>query len=191
MIDELIKYFEKYVELDNKETNFLQENLEIRKVKKNDLLLVEGDISREFYFVLEGCIRLFYNKDIVEKTAFFYVEKQFVSSYESFVRQIPAKHNFQAIEDSTLVVIEHDIAFKIVELFPKFEFLARIMMEEELIIYQDIIHSFITLTAEERYLKMLRSNSPVIQRVPQHQLATYLGVTAETLSRIRKRISTS
>ncbi len=191
MIDELVKYFEKYTALEQEEVQFLKDNLEVRAIKKNQLLLEEGTISSEFFFVLKGCIRLYYNKNLAEKTAFFYVENQFVSSYESFVRQIPAKHNFQAVEDGEVVVISHEIAFKIIELYPKFEFLARIMMEEELIIYQDIIHSFITLTAEERYIKMLQSKSPVLQRVPQHQLATYLGVTAETLSRIRKRITSA
>ena len=74
------------------------------------------------------------------------------------------------------------------ELFPKFDFLARVMMEEELIVCQDIISSFITLNAEKRYLKLLEKNDQALQRIPQYHLATFLGVTPETLSRIRKRI---
>lgn len=188
MITELIKYFEKHISLDTEEKGFLVEHIKIKKAKKNDLLLVEGQVSKAFYFILKGSVRLFYQKDASERTAFFYTEHMFVSSYESFTKQTPSKHNLQVIEDSVLAVIGYETALKLLEQFPKFEFLARVIMEEELIVYQDIISSFITLNAEERYLKLLSSNSDFLQRVPQHQIATYLGVTAETLSRIRKRL---
>ncbi len=188
MIDELIKYFESYVPLENQEKDFIRENIEVREVAKNAFLLREGEISTEFFFVFKGGIRLFYTNNTIEKTAFFYFENTFVSSYESFTKQQPAKHNLQAVEDSTVAVISFQVAYRIIELFPKFEFLARMMMEEELIVYQEIISSFVTLSVEERYIKMLKSNNQILNRIPQHQLATYLGVTAETLSRIRKRI---
>ncbi len=188
MINNLIQYFESQTALSAEERQFLIDHIELRRVLKNEILLSQGQISREFYFMLKGIVRLYYLKDVAEKTAFFYTENSFVSSYESFIRQSPAKHNLQAIEETHLAVISYDLAYEILDKFPKFEFLARMMMEEELIIYQDIISSFITLSAEERYLKLLKDQSEIIQRVPQHQLATYLGVSAETLSRIRRRI---
>ncbi len=188
MIDLLIEYFEKHVVLDQNEIDFLVESVPVRKVEKNEFLLSEGDVSTEFYFVLEGCIRLFYTNDIEEKTAFFYLENSFVSSYSSFIKQLPAAHNLQSIEESTIAVVSVDAAYKLVEKYPKFEFLARVMMEEELIVYQEIISTFVQLNAEQRYLKLIESNSPLLHRIPQHQLATFLGVTPETLSRIRKRI---
>ena len=189
-MQELINFFKKHVELSEDEIAFMQELIPIREVRKNTLLLEEGSVSKEFYFILTGGVRLFYLNDVIEKTAFFYFEDQFVSSYESFTKQIPAKHNLQIFEDSTLAVISTEAAFKLVQTFPKFELLARIMMEEELIIYQEIISSFITMNAEQRYLSLLDANPLILQRIPQHQLATYLGVSAETLSRIRKRITT-
>ena len=112
----------------------------------------------------------------------------FVSSYESFTKQIPSKHNLQTIEESIIAIISFEIAYKLLELFPKFDFLARIMMEEELIVCQEIISSFVTKNAENRYLKLLEENNNLLQRIPQHQLATFIGITPETLSRIRKRI---
>ena len=190
MIDKLINYFEKFVSLEESEISFMREAILVKAIKKNELLLSEGEVSREFYFVFNGCIRLFYMSETGEKTAFFYFENSFVSSYESFTKQLPAKHNLQTIEDSTIAIVSFEVAHQLIALSPKFEFLARIMMEEELIIYQDVLASFITLNAEQRYLKLLNSNDPILQRIPQHQLATYLGVTAETLSRIRKRIVT-
>jgi CRP-like cAMP-binding protein len=188
MINDLITYFEKFIELGEEERAFIQENIPVKKVPKNELLLKEGDVSTEFYFMLTGSARLFYNSASGEKTAFFYFENSFVSSYESFTKQVPAKHNLQVMEDSTVAIITAEVAYKLVNLYPAFDFLARTMMEEELIMCQEIISTFITLSAEERYLKLIDSNDQILQRIPQHQLATYLGITAETLSRIRKRI---
>lgn len=188
MMDTLINYFERHIELNTLEKEFLCENIPVRNVNRNEIILSEGNVSKEFFFVIEGCVRLFYLNDTVEKTAFFYFENSFVSSYESFTKQLPAKHNLQCIEDSKVAVITFETAYKLIDSFPKFEFLARIMMEEELIVYQEIISSFVMLNAEQRYLKLVNNNHPILQRIPQHQLATYLGVTAETLSRIRKRV---
>lgn len=188
MINALLAYFEQFTTLNKAEKQFIREHVPIREVKKNELLLKEGEVSTEFYFVIQGAIRLFYNVDLTERTGFFYFERTFVSAYESFTKQVPAKHNFQAIEPSTVAVISTTAAQKILTQYPKFEFLARVMMEEELIVCQEIISSFVTQNAEERYKNLLTTKSPILQRIPQHQLATYLGVTAETLSRIRKRI---
>lgn len=188
MIENLIKYFEQHIKLNETEQDFIKENIPIVSCKKNQLLLSEGEISTEFYFILSGGIRLYYNVGIEEKTAFFYFENMFVSSYESFTKKTPSNHNLQAIENTTVAVVSFEMAYKLLELFPKFEFLARIMMEEELVVYQDIVSSFITLSAEQRYSKLLEKKSPLIQRIPQYQLATFLGVTPETLSRIRKRM---
>lgn len=190
MIDALIHYFEKYTTLENTERDFLMENIPVKQVAKQHLLLSEGEISRAFFFIIKGGVRMFYTNGIVEKTAFFYFENSFVSSYESFTKQVPAKHSLETIEDSTIAFITHELAYKLVCCYPKFEFLARVMMEEELIVYQDIISSFVTLSAEERYVKLLESNQQLLSRIPQYQLATYLGVAPETLSRIRKRIVT-
>ena len=184
----LIDFFEKHLELSIEEKSYLKENIPIIVPHKGVILLKEGDISSEFYFILKGGIRLFYNVNDVEKTAFFYFENKFVSSYESFTRQTPSEHNLQTIEDTTIAVFKHEVVYKLLELFPRFEFLVRIMMEEELIVCQDIIASFISLNAEERYLKLIDTNYELIQRIPLQHLATYLGMSRESLSRIRNRI---
>lgn len=184
--DLLIAFFERYVSLTLTEKHYLRKNIPIKAFEKNEMILLEGSISRSFYFILKGAVRLFYTVDGAERTAFFYLENTFVSSYESFTKQMPAKHNLQAIEDTITAEISQEVAMEVAQLDPKFEFLARVIMEEELVVYQDIISSFITMNAEERYLKILKEQGELLQRIPQHQLATYLGVSPETLSRIRK-----
>lgn len=191
MLLHLISYLEQYTSLNQEEKDYLHEHIPVKTLNKGHLLLEEGQVSTAFYFILEGAVRLYYNTGIEEKTAFFYFENMFVSSYESFTKQTPSKHNVQCIEPSQVAVISFETAYALLERFPKFEFLARIIMEEELIVCQEIISSFVTLNAEKRYLQLVESKSPLLQRIPQYQLATFLGVTPETLSRIRKRIISS
>ncbi|MEO0331665.1 MAG: Crp/Fnr family transcriptional regulator [Bacteroidota bacterium] len=189
MIGKLITYFEKYTELGQEEKQFLRDHIPVKLVEKNQLLLWEGEVSSEFFFIIKGCIRMFYWVEGEEKTAFFYTENEFVSSYESFTKHIPARHSLQAAEDTTVAIISSEQAQAMLLKYPKFEFLARVAMEQELSVYQDIIASFITQNAEQRYQALSKSKPQLLQRIPQYQLATYLGVSPETLSRIRKRIS--
>ena len=184
----LIQHLEQQVSLTEEERLFLAHQIPEKEIPKHTLLLSEDQISQAFYFVVKGCVRMYYLVDGVEKTTFFYTEGAFVSSYKSFTQQVPAPHFLQAVEDTFLSVISIESAHQLLQLFPRFEFLARIAMESELSVYQDMIASFVTLNAEQRYLKLLETQPDLLQRIPQHFIATYLGVSPETLSRIRKRI---
>ncbi len=132
---------------------------------------------------------MYYIVDGEEKTTFFYTENQFVSSYESYTKQIPASHSLECVADCELIIITQEGAMKLLSHSKNFDSLARTIMEDELAIYQKIVASFITLSPEERYQELIKNSPELVQRIPQYQLATYLGVNAESLSRIKKRIA--
>lgn len=182
-------FIAQHIQLTLEERTYVEELLPIQTFPKGSFLLQEQSISRQFFFVIKGCVRLFYVVDGLEKSAFFYTENDFVSSYESFTKQSPSKHNFQATEETSVLVISDEHAYQLLAFSPKFDFLARVIMEEELIAYQDIVASFITLNPKQRYLKFLNRKGNLLNRLPQHYIASYLGVSPESLSRIKKRIA--
>ena len=188
MIQALIDHLQQYIPFDEEEKQYLREKIPVREVNKGAFLLKENAVSKEFFFNISGCVRMFYTVSGSERSTFFYTENQFISSYHSFTKQLPSKHALQCVEDTTLAVITHERAYEMLQLYPKFEVLARIMMEEELILFQEIISTFITMSPEERYLNLMTSHPELIQRIPQYHLATYIGVSPESLSRIKKRM---
>ena len=165
----------------------LRQTLRLKSFGKNQLISEEGEVSRAFYYNLDGFVRLFYNVDGKEKTAYFYPPGHFISDYESFVRQVPSRMNLQTTEQTTLIEISQTAAAQLLAHSPKFEALARIAMEDELIANQQIIAALITRSPTERYRQLLAENPTIFQRVPQRHIASYLGVEPESLSRIKKR----
>ena len=177
--------------LTEEESQAIIEDICIQEFKKGTILLKEGEISKEGYFILKGCIRQYDIKDGEELTTNFFTEKQWVSSTTSYLHKKPAEHYFSCVEDSILVVGNSDTEdefHKKSKKFPKFELLTRAVMEDEISKYKEMLTTYITDTPEQRYIKILENRPELIQRVPQHQLASYIGVKPESLSRIRKRI---
>lgn len=187
MIKQFISHLNQFITLTAEEESFLGQVIEIKKYTKGEIILREGQVSTSFYFNLSGFVRLFYLKESGEKTAYFYPKGFFISAYESFVKQVPSKLNLQATEKTILVNISIDASQKLLAFSPKFEMLARIAMEDELINHQKIIRSLLTLSPEERYYNLMSENPEVFQKIPQHQIASYIGVQPESLSRIKKR----
>lgn len=184
----LIENIKIYSPLNKEEIKQLEDAVEKRIYQKNDLIFTEGHISDEIYFVTKGCVRLFYHVDGNDKTAFFYTEGQFICAGESFTFNTPAKENYQAVEESEIFVFTKAKIEALLELVPKFEIIARIATENELITCQKVIASFVCKSAEERYIDLLDSQRELFQRVPQHYIASFLGVSPETLSRIKTRV---
>ena len=188
MSNPLLKYFSNYLELREEEVDFLEKNVPIVDLESNHFLLQGGEISNAFYFVIEGIVRMYYLVDGVEKTTFFYQKNDFVSSYESFTQQLPSKHYFQTVGKASVAIFKNSVVAEIITRYPRFEMLSRIIMEKELIVYQNMLASFITMDSEQRYCDLLKNNPELFQNIPQYHIATYLGVSPETLSRIKSRV---
>lgn len=186
----LIENIKAYVSLNSNEIGHLEESIEKKTYNKHDIIFTEGKIADKIYFVEKGCVRLFYNVNGNDKTAFFYTEGQFICAGESYTFNIPAVENYQAVEQTDIYVFSKSKIEILLSKVPEMEVIARIATENELITCQKVIASFVTKSAEERYLDLLNTKGELFLRVPQQYIASFLGVSPETLSRIKKRIHT-
>lgn len=187
MEKELFAFISKYMPLLEEEKKAIIDLALFKSYKKGTVLLKEGDLSKDGYFVIKGCLRSYYIIDGEEKTTAFYTE------YESFaplciVNNKPSEHYVSCLEDSIVTVANPEMEKAIFEKFPRFETLCRILSEELLANNRVSFDDFKTSSPEQRYLNLLQSRPDLIQRVPQHQLASYLGIKPQSLSRIRKRL---
>lgn len=187
-MERLIETIKVYTPLSEQELELLHHTAEKKSFQKNETIFTEGKISDEIYFVTKGCVRLYYNVDGNDKTAFFYTEGQFICAGESYTFNIPALENYQAIEPTELVIFRKSKIDLLLREVPKLEVIARIATENELITCQKVIASFVTKSAEERYRDLLSTQGALFQRVPQQYIASFLGVSPETLSRIKARV---
>lgn len=185
----LVNYLTKFISLTEEEANFLIESVPIRTCKKGTILLNEGEIADKCWFVLKGCIREFHIADGLEKTTFFYTEEHAIAPAESFEKQHPSGYNLVCTEETTVTETHLSSIPNSFEQFPKFEKVSLILSGKYHKETKDLFATFITSTPEERYLHLLKTRPTLLQRVPQNQVASYIGVTPESLSRIRKRLS--
>ncbi len=188
MFNRFLKLLSHYAELSTEEIAYLQERVPVVSYKKNELIFTEGKISKTIYFVVSGCVRLYYNVEGKDKTTFFYTEGKFICAGVSYTFNTPAIENYQALEDTQLIHFDKDVIEELLAYSPKFEVMARIATEDELITYQMMVASFITKTPEERYIDLIETHGDLFNRVPQQYIASFLGISPETLSRIKKRV---
>jgi CRP-like cAMP-binding protein len=187
MQDKLFEFISKYISLTEEEKNALLSLNLFHSVKKGTVLLKEGQKSKESYFVLKGCIRVYYIIDGEEKTTAFYTELEALTP-PCVINKAPSEYFVSCVEDSILTVSNADMGAEMNSKFPKFDVMCR-MLSEELLAKQRIdFDEFKTTSPEQRYLNLLQKRPDLIQRVPQHQLASYLGIKPQSLSRLRARI---
>lgn len=187
MKDILFDFLSKYVSLTEEEKNAIISLDIFRSVKKGTILLEEGQKTKESYFVLKGCIRTYYVIDEIEKTTAFYTEMEALTP-PCVISKTPSDYYVSCIEDSILTITNSDMEVEVNSKFPKFDVLCRMLSEELLAKERMDFDEFKTSSPEQRYLNLLQSRPDLIQRVPQHQLASYLGIKPQSLSRLRARI---
>ncbi len=185
-----LKYIlDKILKITDKDWDIFESILETKKLKKKEYLLKQGQICRGIYFLTEGTIRTFHiNNDGKEINTAFYFQNEFLREIESMTNNIPSQKNIQAIENSTVLYIDKA---KLVILYEKSEFYQKLgrMILEKLTIREQKYSSFLTTySPKERYLYILENRPEFIERIPLQYLASYLGISRESLSRIRKRV---
>ena len=187
MQDILFDFISKYIFLTEDEKNAIVSLDLFRSVKKGTVLLKEGQKSKDCYFILKGCLRKYYIIDDEEKTTAFYTEMDALTPH-CVINKAPSEYFISCVEDSILTVSNSDMEVAINSKFPKFEIMCRMLSEELLAKQQIDFDEFKTSSPEQRYLNLIQKRPDLIQRVPQHQLASYLGIQPQSLSRLRARI---
>ncbi len=188
MQDVLFDFMSKYISLTEEEKNVILSLDIFRSVKKGAILLKEGQKTKESYFVLKGCIRTYYVIDSEEKTTGFYTEMEALTP-PCVVSKTPSEYYISCVEDSIITVSNADMETEINSKFPKFDIMCKVLTEELLAKQRIDFDEFKTSSPEQRYLNLLEKRPDLIQRVPQYQLASYLGIKPESLSRVRARIA--
>lgn len=173
------------------EVDTIVDGTNIQAFPKGTILLKEGQISDKCYFVLKGLIREYYLKDGEEKTTVFFTENEPVNSFTSNNSKSPSRSYLECIEDCILTVGTDDIIEAMCKKVPRLENLMRVEVEKNAGKFQDEYAAFIMSSPEERYVSLLEKRPGLMNRVPQHQIASFLGVKPESLSRIRKRLLTA
>lgn len=153
--------------------------------KKGEDIQLIGHTCKTIYFVKSGLVRIYYFKDGIDITESFEFENAFVARAESLFTGKPSKKAIQAIEDTTLIAIDSNKLFKLFDLHPDLERLFRKIIELSYVNTVNRLESLQFYTAEERYANLIKDHSNVLKRVPLKLIASYLGITPVSLSRIR------
>lgn len=188
MKEKFIKYLSTLTSLSKEEEESLLKELIINTYKKGETILKEGEHTQNSFLILEGCIRRHRIIDGQDKTTGFFSEGDVVAEFESLSNNKPSSHSYSCVENTSVVVVDSEKEKEFYKIFPRFEEVSRIEMEKMLGKSQEEMSNFITKSPEERYKHLVDTKPDLIQRVPQHQIASYLGITPESLSRIKKRI---
>lgn len=188
MEQELFDFIGKYLTLTEDERKAIADLSLFHSFKKGSILLREGESSRQSYFVMKGCVRFYHLIDMEERTTEFYTEFEAVNPV-CVVTGKPSEYYVACVEDSILLISDADTEQMIFEKFPRFETLCRILAEELVAKGQKAFADFKNASPEQRYLNLLETRPDLVQRVPLNQLASYLGMKPESLSRIRRRVA--
>ena len=189
MVEKLIEYFSKHRPLTPEEKNAISEDIDIRNFKKKEVLLREGQVSRDNYFVLKGCVRQYILKDGIERITNFYTEDDWILPAIGQSEQQQSTFYLDCVQDSVLVVANENQGSEFMQTNPKFIELSQMILEKEIMKQQSHFAEYQNSTPEERYINLLLKRPNLIQSISQIHLSSYIGVKPESLSRIKKRLA--
>lgn len=189
MSDLLFRNISQYINLSEEDFQQFVKPFELKTFKKKKLVLKEGDYCLFEGFVLKGCFKICYlNENGFEQTLYFAVEGWWITDIDSLINNVPSILNIEALEDSEVLMISKKDKEHLYETMPQIEKLFRIMNQRSSVALQRRILSLTGKTADKRYLEFLEKYPGLEQRITQQQVAFYLGITHEFLSKIRRKI---
>lgn len=187
MYDDLKKYCQSKVAFSHDELELIDEYFEVKQFKKKDKLLEEGRMCNFLAFVSVGSVRHFHTKDGTERTCDISFENSWVTDFQSFTKQTPCIMNLQAEENTTVIQITRTDLLSLYDRCHKYETFGRLMTENVLQRATEITMSLSSSKPEERFQNLFKSRPDLFQRVSQKHIANLLGISPESLSRIRNR----
>ena len=187
--DNILNLMRQITGFSDAELELVMKYFEVKNIKKKTILLKAGDTAHEIYFVVSGCMRLFYEKDGADISAYFFTDMMFAGAYDSFASRQPSRHSIETSEDCQILTISYKGWQQLFIELPKMNGLVLKIIEERFISLHKLYTSLILDTPEERFINLQNDRPDILQRIPQHQIATFLGVTPVSLSRIRNRLT--
>lgn len=178
-----------FVPLTDQEWNAVVPHLTLNSLHKHHYLIQQGQLANQIGFVLTGQFRQFYSKDGQEWTTYFFSEDQLVGAYMSCVSGQPSPVSIQAMSEVTYISFSYSVLQALFQQFTNWQLFGRLLAEYIMVSLEQRMASLLLLSPEERYLDLLEGDQKkLLQQVPQHYIANYLGITPVSLSRIRNRI---
>lgn len=180
----LVEMMSQMTSLTEEEKGAIEQSFPISTYDKGKHLLKEGQIAKNAYFVIKGCIREYELHGGAEKTTAFYTEQQSAINFSSQSNNLPSTKYFECMEETTVAILNGEKEKSLYRQHPRFEKFCREGMEQMMGSQQETLSKFIVSNPTERYLQLVKERPDLINRVPQYQIASYLGIKPETLSRI-------
>ncbi|RKD85987.1 Crp/Fnr family transcriptional regulator [Mangrovibacterium diazotrophicum] len=188
MDEKIIEFISQYVSLTPEEIDIIKSQNLINFYPRGTVLLSEGERAKDCYFVLQGCVRSYYLVDGEDKTTEFFTENQTINPV-SYLMKEPSSYYLSCLEDCVIALGNEERNRELMNKVPKLGAMVVNLSGELLSQKQDTLDDFKKMSPEMRYLKLLDSRPDLFQRVPLYHIASYLGITPVSLSRMRKRIS--
>jgi CRP-like cAMP-binding protein len=180
---------ESLIKLSEDSWKIIVSSFTMKSIYKGELLLSEGQICKFVAFNIDGIIREYFYHNGTDTTSDFIFQDSFFSAYSSFVNQTPSKVYLEALTDSQILVMDYQTKQKLFETVPEWDRLARKITEQHYSAKEQRTNMLASMTAEEKYNELLDYGNPkIIKKIPLKHIASYLGITPETLSRVRKRV---
>lgn len=189
MEDVLVSYIKSKISITDEELKVILSYFKPVKLKKNELLVTNVHSPKKTFFVVKGCLRIFYiNKEGQDSTRYFAFENQFATALHTFITSEPSDELLQTVEDSEVYYITHQDFYHLLDIIPQWEKFYRIYIEIACIANTKRLMSFMVQDALEKYKQLLEENPIIVRRLSNKLVASYLNISQETLSRLKSRL---